>query len=573
LPCFSMAAAIAEEEWLAGPPDDIVDPLFSDELEQIEKDVPRTFWASSVSQEHEPRSKWLPVILTAYAWKRHCSGVGAPYTQGMNFLAMLAIEICGHPDDGALALSTYTAIVDRVMGVDFYAGRVVVGPHSGDVEIEVPLMDCTAAIEAVKRLLIECQFVQPEGEKKEAQLDLAGLVCFRWLPAGCVSDWPRSLAMTVWRWALKVALCHHGADQIIPLLVVVVAAFHILLSRVNCSSPDSYQALCLECAAMSEQDVLPTAQAIYKLRDVSGWATWYAATATPIREQRRAEATIAHDFHRLQCDTHFTRGELRALLAALGEFNGCCTRFDDPVSYDAFRAICAKSSIRCRHADKLWEAVHLTKVAHDNSVTQSSISAPGIALTLRDIAVGLSRCLRGSFEQRVRFCFDAFAGRRGHLDREGLRALQDALLCSARRTSASLAQLADVSVLTRPRVSVTSVAGHLRRAEDDTRCSAAVSMYNSHLTTILGFDEEGLRLQDLMRRLQYHLDRQGSVSYQEWRSEFFGDPDLCSALMMVVGVGCPERPCKPRSTHTVPPREPQRRCARPCLLRHLCLQS
>mmetsp|Transcript_114852 Transcript_114852/g.263686 ORF Transcript_114852/g.263686 Transcript_114852/m.263686 type:complete len:302 (-) Transcript_114852:348-1253(-) len=289
---------------------------------------------------------------------------------------------------------------------------------------------------------------------------MVGLLCFRWLPAGCISDWPRCLVTTVWRWVLSVALCHQGADQIVPLLAVVAAAFHVLLSRVNCSSPDSYQVLCLECSTLTEQDILPAAQAIYKSRDVSGWTDWYAATATPIREQRRADAMLAHDFHRLQCDTHFTRAELRGLLTAFREFNGGGTRFDDPVSYDAFRALCAKSSIRCRHADKLWEAVHLTKVAaSDYSVTQSSASAPTAALTLRDIAVGLSRCLRGSFEQRVRFCFDAFAGRRGHLNRDGLRALQDALLSSARRTSASVAQFADASVLTRPRVSVTSIAG------------------------------------------------------------------------------------------------------------------
>ena len=92
---------------------------------QIEADLPRTHVNSLIVPEEDQAAHWASINRLLLAWCVLRPEIG--YTQSMNFIAAVALGICGHDEEAAFLI--FAALITRLPADFFSASPPLQGFH------------------------------------------------------------------------------------------------------------------------------------------------------------------------------------------------------------------------------------------------------------------------------------------------------------------------------------------------------------------------------------------------------------------------------------------------------------
>lgn len=502
-----------------------------EEWHQIELDVPRS-GCSSTQQ--------LEVLLKVYAYRRLMTETGSPYTQGMNMIAVIALDLAGVDASTEVAFHLYRGMTDDILGYEFFSAFYDVHEPDGEKlgAVELPLLNCYVASEGLQTLVLEEMGFNHDRTAADV-LDLKDgirMMAFRWFPAGLANDMPWSLTCAAWRWALQVAAASAmGKTQMIPLILVALEFLLPYIRDTFVSGADLYQSLTSQDTKppVASEDILQRAQARFDNGgDSHSWAQVWHSWAEPVREDHIEKCVAAFHFRRLKQETRLSVRELEKLQAAF-EDNRLSPKhsnskrrlrrkntepkfhkFHNQVTFFEFAAVCEDFGLQQTTISRLWHAI----VGSHTKVGDLS------EISLGRVAIGLSNFLRGSFKERLRFCFNAFASDDGVLDAVCLDALNESLKAAAE----------------------SAVSHASRRASEVRNCNsmpARLPLVAStqiqepllHHASAHSSRDDDAHINRFIGSLREVCSKNGSVTFEDWQSLVLADLTLCGMLVLTLG--------------------------------------
>eukprot|EP00397_Hematodinium_sp_SG-2012_P005154 GEMP01005172.1.p1 GENE.GEMP01005172.1~~GEMP01005172.1.p1 ORF type:complete len:593 (+),score=156.47 GEMP01005172.1:163-1941(+) len=404
-----MATMVSSGEWYARwlphitvgevPPVAVAVPL----SDIIDQDVPRTMVIDGFCVDK---------VLLARILKSYASSPGAvPYTQGMSFVAALALWVSygsttsADKADVAFAYHLYRRMLE-ILGQDFF--HVLVPTAFPQRLAEVPLLGLRTCIETMRTIatsVFRSRGMFSNGQAQEESVTLedaiwcVDLVACSWLPKGMVHVCPLTLTLEAWDRAFLFG-------NISALAVVTIALITLALERQQASQSSSLSideeadqgiGAMITCVKETTKSLDGAMQAqTLSLADamVDEWRDIWEASRRIVHPQLISDATGKREISLIgEAWPQLRREDLQRI--RLG-FAGVAT-----ISPDAF-ADCLHSqgwspTMAARLKNHLWPTIDDEDDDNANNY-----------MTYAELIVGLSRWASVGLSDKLRWIFDSF---------------------------------------------------------------------------------------------------------------------------------------------------------------------